>query len=248
VKRRSISIAVAGALAGVVIAVPGMASASSAAARSSAPVATVAAPGAGFQQAQQKLEQQLANRVTQLQRLSADVAGAKSLTAPHATLLNTRLGAETAAINALVAKVPTDNTRAELNTDRAAMLRDNRVYAVMTPQVIQTIEADSIAAEVATFQASEAALQAGVSSLSGQPGYQNALNHFLAFVRNVNRAQENSTNVAGAVLLQLPQDWPRDTHVFVQANHELLNAGVGLAYAQYDESIIGLATGGYTGP
>jgi hypothetical protein len=27
-----------------------------------------------------------------------------------------------------------------------------------------------------------------------------------------------------------------------------LNADVALAYAQYDESVIGLATGGYTGP
>jgi len=250
-KRRSISIALASALAtaaGAVVALPGMASASTTTSTTPASTTSTTTPGAGFKQAQQKLEQQLADRVTQLQRLSADVAGAKSLTATHATLLNTRLGAETTAINALVQKVPTDTTWAELNVDRSSMLQDNRVYAVMTPQVIQTIEADSIAAQVTTFQASEASLQAGVSSLSGQPGYQNALNHYLAFVRYVNRAQEDSTNVAAAVLAQLPQDWPSDTHVFVRANHELLNADVALAYAQYDESVIGLATGGYTGP
>ncbi|MCU1488902.1 MAG: hypothetical protein JWM85_307, partial [Acidimicrobiaceae bacterium] len=127
--------------------------------------------GASFTQLQQQLEQQIANRQARLANLTKDVAGAKSLTSAHATLLNTRLSAETTNIAALAAKVPTDTTNAQLSADRSAMLSDNRVYAVMTPQVFQTIEADSISAQVTTLQADEAGLQSEVAALVGQPGY-----------------------------------------------------------------------------
>ena len=48
-------------------------------------------------------------------------------------------------------------------------------------------------------------------------------------------------------MAQLPQDFPGDTHVFVDANHQLLAADIALARANYDASIIGLAAGGYSG-
>jgi hypothetical protein len=200
-----------------------------------------------FSQTQQLLEQQLASRVTQLGRLSGDVSGSKTITAAHAGVLSARLATETTSINGLVTKVPTDTTRAELQSDRSAMLKDNRVFAVETPQVIEVIEADSIAAQVVSFQASEVGLQSSVSSLSGQPGYQNALNHYNAFVVEVNRAATYSAHVISAVLPQVPQDFPGDTHIFVGASHSLLNADIALAHASYDETIIGLASGGYTG-
>jgi 2-C-methyl-D-erythritol 4-phosphate cytidylyltransferase len=43
----------------------------------------------------------------------------------------------TASIEALVAKVPSDKTQVQLNTDRASMLERNRVFAVLTPKVSQ---------------------------------------------------------------------------------------------------------------
>jgi hypothetical protein len=201
----------------------------------------------GFLNNQKLLEQQLAYRVTQLSRLASDVAGSKTLTAPHAVTLNANIGTATTNINALVTKVPTDTTQAQLTTDRASMLQQNRVFAVLTPQVFQTIEADAFGAEVLTDQSNEAALQSSVNSLAGQHGYTNALNHYVAFVRAVNNASIDSNKVATDVLAQTPADYPGDTHVFVTANHQLLNAGIALAHASYDANIIGLATGGYTG-
>jgi len=92
----SVRVALAGAaIAGVTIALPGVA---------------FAATPATFAQAQQKLEQQLADRVAQLGRLSADITSSKTLTTGHANLLSARIATETASINALVAKVPNDTT------------------------------------------------------------------------------------------------------------------------------------------
>jgi hypothetical protein len=206
-----------------------------------------ATPSQRFVNAQHKLEQQLANRVSQLGRLAADISAAKSLTPPHATILTNNVSTDTTNINALVAKVPNDTTWAELRADERSMYQQNRVYAVITPQVFQTIEADAIAAQVTTFEANESTLQTSVNDLIGQPGYKNALRHFESFVKAVNNAANDSSKVDAAVLAQVPADYPGDTYVFVHANRELLNADLALAYAAYDETVIGLASGGYTG-
>jgi hypothetical protein len=97
------------------------------------------------------------------------------------------------------------------------------------------------------MQAGEAALLAEINTLQGQPGYANALKHDTAYVAQVNLAAADSANVATVVIAQLPQDFPGDTHVFVNANHELLAADIAIARADYDASVIGLASGGYTG-
>jgi hypothetical protein len=206
-----------------------------------------AAPSQGFLNAQKKLEQQLANRVSQLGRLSTDVTAAKSLTTSHATFLSNVVTTASGNINNLVLKVPNDTTWAELRADQKSMYKDNRVYAVLTPQVFQTIEADAIASQVTAFEANESSLQSSVNALIGQPGYETALRHFEVFVTSVNNAAEATSDVDAAVLAQVPADYPGDTHVFVHANHELLNADIALAHAAYDETIVGLASGGYTG-
>jgi hypothetical protein len=204
-------------------------------------------PSQRFLNAQKKLEQQLANRVSQLSRLSMDIKAATSLTAPHSTFLTNVVATATGNINSLVLKVPNDTTWAALNADQRSMYKDNRVYAVLTPQVFQTIEADAIASQVATFEANEPSLQTAVNAIIGQPGYKNALAHFAAFVKSVNYAAEDSNKVDTTVLAQVPADFPGDTYVFIHANHELLNADIALAHAAYDETIIGLASGGYIG-
>jgi hypothetical protein len=147
----------------------------------------------------------------------------------------------------LIAKVPNDTTKAELNADRAAMLKDNRVYAVMSPQVFEMIEASVVANQVTTMQGSESTLQSEVASIVGLPGYKNALNHYNNYVQRLSNWSTKIVNVEAIVLAQTPQGYPGNTKVFVAQNHRILNANIDLAYAGYDASIIGLATGGYTG-
>ncbi|MHB8380454.1 MAG: hypothetical protein ACYDB2_11210 [Acidimicrobiales bacterium] len=206
-----------------------------------------AAPSASFIAAQKALELQLANRATQLQHLVTDVTGATTLSASVATTLQARLLSEESSINSLVAKVPTDTTRKELNTDRSTMLKDNRVYAVMSPQVFEMIEASVVAAQVTTLQGNESMLQSEVASLLGLPGYANALNHYNNYVARLANWSTKIMTVEGVVLAQTPEGYPGNTKIFVAENHQILDANIALAYAAYDASIIGLATGGYTG-
>jgi len=209
--------------------------------------ASTAAPSSRITQLQQKLEQQLGYRVNQLQVLSTDVTKATSLTPSDASTLAARLTAATASINSLLAQVPNDTTLAELKAAQATMIQGNRVFAVLTPQVFEVIEADTVAAQAATMQAGEAALLAEIDTLEGQPGYANALKHDTAYVAQVNLAAADSAHFSTVVIAQLPQDFPGDVNVFVNANHQLLAADIALARANYDASVIGLASGGYTG-
>jgi len=209
--------------------------------------ASTSAPSSKITQFQQQLEQQLTYRVNQLQVLSTDVGKASSLTPSDESTLVARLAAATASINSLLAQVPGDTTMFELKMVQKMMIQGNRVFALLTPQVFQVIEADTVGAQAATMQSGEAALLAEINTLEGQPGYANALRHDTAYVAYVNLAAADSAHVSTVVIAQLPQDFPGDTHVFVNANHQLLNADIALARANYDASIIGLASGGYTG-
>lgn len=229
-----ISLAGAALVSGAALAAPATASATT--------------PTAGFTQAQQKIEQKLASRVDQLRALSTDVTKATTLSASDASTLAARLTTETSSINTLVVTVPTDTTMTELRKARKTMIEGNRVFAVLTPQVFEVIEADSTASQVTTLQAGEAALQSSANSLAGEPGYRNAVNHYDRYVTAVNRAALDSAHVSETVIAQMPDDFPRDTHVFVSANRQLLTADVALAHANYDADVIGLASGGYTGP
>jgi hypothetical protein len=212
----------------------------------SAGASTSASP-ANFTQFQQKLEQQLTFRVNQLQVLSTDVTKATSLTSSDASTLAAGLSTATANITGLLAQVKADTTMAELRAAQKSMIQGNRVFAVLTPQVFEVMEADTVAAQAATLQSGEAALLAEIDTLQGQPGYANALKHDTAYVAQVNLAAADSAHVSTVVIAQQPQDFPGDTHVFVNANHQLLTADIALARANYNASVIGLASGGYSG-
>jgi len=208
---------------------------------------TTTVPSASFLAEQHALEVQLANRATQLGHLVADVTAATSLSVSTSAILQARLSTEQTSINALIAKVPTDTTKAELNADRSAMLRDNRVHAVMSPQVFEMIEASVVADQVTTLQGNESTLKSEVASIVGLPGYKNALNHYNNYVARLLNWSTRIVSVESIVLAQTPQGYPGNTKIFVTQNDRILDANIALAYAAYDASIIGLATGGYTG-
>ncbi|NNN08774.1 MAG: hypothetical protein HKL85_06220 [Acidimicrobiaceae bacterium] len=238
------SIAVLALVAAMGISIPSVAFASS---TGTTTPADSTAPGAGFVTAQKALEVQLANRATELTHLSADVSAATALNASAKAALQARLLTEQASINALIAKVPGDTTWAQLRSDQAAMLKDNRVYAVMTPQVFEMIEASTVATQVATMQGNEAMLQTETNSLLGQAGYHTALNHYNNYVTRLTNWSTRIATVERVVLVQSSQGYPDNTTVFVTQNHQILDANLALAYASYDASIIGLAAGGYSG-
>lgn len=208
-----------------------------------------AVTGAKFKSAQLKLELQLADRSARLVNLQKDVTNAgTSLSTVHINLLSARLGTEQTSINGLITKVPGDTTWAELNSDNRAMLADNRVYAVMTPQVFETIWGDVVLTNATSLNLEKSTLQGEVTSLLGDPGYNNALNHLNNFVRKVSNVTTDIPNVEARELAQSPTGYPGNTHVFVNSNEAIRDANIALADADYDASVIALATGGYTGP
>jgi uncharacterized surface anchored protein len=73
------------------------------------------------------------------------------------------------------------------------------------------------------------------------------LHHYNAYVLRISNWSVRIANIQANVLAQMPTDWPSDTNVFVNANHQILSANIALAYADYDAAVIGLASGGYTG-
>lgn len=127
------------------------------------------------------------------------------------------------------------------------MVLDNRVYAVMSPQVFESVEASVVAGQLVVMEGNETTLQTEVASLAGLPGYENAVNHFNRFVARIANWSQRIATVETVVLAQTPQGYPGNTSTFVAENHAILNANIALAYANYDASIIGLAAGGYTG-
>jgi hypothetical protein len=200
-----------------------------------------------FEAAQKQLENALQLRVEQLTKLSADVSANSATLGSNAATLSGLLSAEQTSINGLVTQVQQATTFAELSSSRKTMLVDNRVFAVMTPQVIETIEADSTTHQVQSLQADEPGLQAAVNSVAGEPGWRNADYHYVAFVKLVNQASGDSAGVVAKILAITPPMWPNVEHAFVLANHALLQADLDIARANYDATVIGLATGGYTG-
>lgn len=197
-----------------------------------------------FQRAQQKLESELSARVTRLANLSSDVTKSTTLTAANAAVLRAKLTAEQTSISSLVTAVPTYTTMAQLNAARTVMLRNNRVFAVMSPQVFETIGADAVLASDASLLANQSTLLAEVNSLIGQSSYKNALNHYNDFVRRTTGIETKMDRIDVAALAQTPQGYPRNTKFFLYANRAILGANISLAYAGYDESIISLSSGG----
>ena len=203
-------------------------------------------PSASGSVLEQRLLHQLQLRSTQLANLSKEVSAATALTPGDQGALEQKLATTTTSINGLLQAVPTD-TRAQLRVAARTMMVQNRVFAVLTPQVYEVIASDTVAGQAAALASEEAALQAQVTADQGQVGYRNAVAYDGAFVRSVSAAQAGTARVSATLLAQVPQDYPRDRGVFVRSNRQILGAAEALARASYDKTLIALATNGYTG-
>ncbi len=249
--RRTIAVTSLAAAAAVgLVAVPTAAAGASTPPPPQGPQGPATAPGTGPSASVSVLEQRLLHqlqlRSTQLANLSKEVSAATSLTPGDQGALEQKLATATTSINGLLQSVPTD-TRPQLRMAARTMVVQNRVFAVLTPQVYEVIASDTVAGQAAALASEEAALQAQVTADKGQVGYRSAVAHDGAFVRSVSAAQAGTARVSALLLAQVPQDFPRDRGVFVRSNRQILGAAEALARASYDKTLIALATNGYTG-
>jgi hypothetical protein len=195
---------------------------------------------------EQRLLHQLQLRSTQLANLSKEVSAATTLTPGDQGALEQKLATATTNINALLQAVPSDTT-AELRAAARAMVRQNRVFALLTPQVYEVIASDTVAGQAATLASEEPALQAQVAADQGQVGYRSATAYDAAFIRSVSFAEAGTAKVSATLLAQVPQDYPRDRGLLVRSNRRILQAAEALARANYDKTMVALVTNGYTG-
>ena len=201
---------------------------------------TTAITPANFDQAKIKLETALADRQTQLAKLTAQVKGSANLSPSDKSFLTGELATETSNIATLISDVPGDTTVAELQTHATAMVQDNRVFAVVTPQVRDSITADNELALDVTMSATGTSLSAALNARSTDPGYNNALQRFNKMVKVLTTTSTNASAVDALVLQQTPAGYPGNQHVFSKASDELARGAQDLAQAAGDNVMIQL--------
>ncbi len=187
-----------------------------------------------FSQLQAKLEAQLAVRQSRLAALTTEVSDSTTLTSTDAATLQSRLSTETSNIDALIAKVPNDTTIAELRADQAAMLQDNRVFVVMSPQVHLTIAADTVYAHAGTILANGPTITTELNARVSDEGYARTEALFAFSTAKATAAQSLMTGVSTDVLAQTPAGWPGNWHVFVQARVQILHGRIDLVQSRAD--------------
>lgn len=232
--RRAIAVPVLGLLAAGVV--PRPASAATGAGGSTTTV--TAATGSGtvsdpvcsralFTAAQQRLEQALADRVTQLEALSALVQSpSSSLTASdQATLEHDITGVELPGIEGLEPEVRQATTCVQLRQDAHDMVYDYRVYLVMTPQTHETVVADRESSIAGKLTSLEPTVQRAITWAAQQGS--NVTGAQSAFVDMQARLSSATSAVAGlpaTVLAQTPTGYPGNASVFLTARTDETNA------------------------
>ena len=198
--------------------------------------------------ARQRVAQALADRVTQLETLSALVQAPSShLTASdQATLTHDIAGVELPGIEGLQPAVQQATTCAQLRQDAHAMVFDYRVYLVMTPQTHETIVADRESSIADGLAALEPTVQSAMS-WAGQHGRNvtDAETAFADMQARVASATSTLSGVAATVLAQAPTGYPGNASVFLSARTDETNARNDLRSAFDDLAAIAKDVGGH---
>ncbi len=197
---------------------------------------------ANFASAQTAVETQLTDRVTQLNKLVANVNGTEGqylTAADKATLLSDLTGTELPGIQALQAKVPTDTTCPALVADAKSMVETYRVYMVMTPQADLTIVADTESAIITKVQSTYPTITAAIAAAQAQgKDVSGAQAAFTDLQAQVSAASTAVSGVSATVLAQTPAGAPGNKTVFDGAHTSVKTAHTDLTNAHTDITTI----------
>lgn len=236
-------------LAGAVVAggflgVPAVAMASTPSSATSSTSSTSSPHGASFEAAKKAVETRLAWRQQRLANLTTEVTDATNLTSSDRSTLSGDLANETAGIAALVAKVPNDTTWAELQADAKAMVVDYRVFVVMSPQVHETIAADTAGAIEQKLTAAEPQIEALISYEQSQgKDVAAAQTAYEDLVTQVSDASTDTSGISAAVLATSPSAYPGNASIFTNARSSLEQARTALGTARSDLQTIAKVLG-----
>lgn len=239
--RLAVGVLAAGAVAGTVAAVPGVAFAASSAPAAGSTVTTTAsattattAPAsnplctpAGFAAAQQVVEAALAGRVAALDALSTAADNpANHLTAADRQTLQTSITTvELPGIQALQPQAQQATTCRALRLVARAMVVNFRVYIVMTPQTHLTVVADDETYVEGVFVNLEPTISQAIASAQAQgKDVTAAQSAFTDLKSQVAGAQSLTAGQAATVLAQTPSGAPGNWQAFLGARTNLVNA------------------------
>jgi hypothetical protein len=190
-----------------------------------------------FSQAQQKVEADLAGRVTQLDNLLTQVNQPSGHLSPgdKQTLENDISGFELPGIQGLQAQVQQDTTCAQLWAAAHSMVFDYRVYVVMTPQTDLTIAADDETFCEGRFVALEPVLAAAIQNAKAHgKDVTAAETAFDDLKSQVTTAQSETNGLSAQMLAQTPHGYPANAQVFLGARTSEFNARNDLHVAYTD--------------
>jgi hypothetical protein len=103
-------------------------------------------------------------RFDTITKLQARVANAAGLTAADRTALQSQLGADTAGLTALRARIDGETNRDALRADLKKIVTDFRIYVLMAPKTADVIAADNQLAAVARLGTLDTKLQARIDA------------------------------------------------------------------------------------
>jgi hypothetical protein len=249
-RRTAAGVVAAGAVAGMIVMVPGAAFAvaspattgsatpgsNTATSQPSSPLCTPAL----FTQAQQRVEGALSARVTQLNALASAVNSTTNhlTSADRQTLQNDITTVELPGTQALQSKVPQDTTCPQLRTDAHSMVFDYRVFVVMTPQTHLTIVLDDEAYIEGVFTNLEPKIASAIQNAQAAGKNVTAAQAAFDDLKNqVSTAQGATNGQAAVVLAQMPSGYPGNWQVFTAARTNATNAHSDLhtAYTDFEQ-------------
>jgi hypothetical protein len=167
-------------------------------------------------------DQEIARRLTQLNKLSSLITAATHLTATDKTSLSTEVSNEVTGLTALKAKLDAETTLTGAITDAQSIVTDYRVYALITPKVWlvktaddqQTVE-DKLTALAAKLQTRlDSAKSSGKDTTSAQTTLTDMTTQTKA-------AQAISAAMEAKVLPLLPTDFNSD-HTILSGDYAQL--------------------------
>ena len=252
--RSALLVPVAGALFGsaAVGMVPTSAWAAVGAAGSSV---TVTAAGSGpasspscaaslFAAAQRRVEQALADRVSQLEALSALAVSPPLTASDQSALQHDITGVELPGIEALQPQAQQATTCAGLRQIAHAMVFDYRVYLVMTPQTHETVVADRETGITARLTALEPTVQAAIDwARQGGKDVTEAQSQLADMQARLSAATATLSGLSVTLLAQTPSGYPGNAAVFLTGRTDETNARNDLRSAYADLAAIARGLG-----
>jgi hypothetical protein len=190
-----------------------------------------------FTAVQQRVETDLAARVTQLNALLTAVNNTANhlTTSDRQTLVNDITNVELPGIQTLQTQVPQDTTCPQLRAAARSMVYDFRVYVVMTPQAHLTIVLDDETSIEGVLVNLEPTIAAAVQNARAHGKDVTAAEAaFDDFKSHVTSAQGETNGQAAQVLGQTPHGFPGNAAVFLAARTHAVNARGDLRSAYAD--------------